>query len=126
MSLFWHYDAVQASTVWIFKFGLVTCPNGVHLCEEQAISTGDYTPETCASVKGSVQLHNDLKQALWGPENPALPAGSIYHTHKSLMHGSDLLIASWAEESFDVLKFQDKKRLFLIKKKKKVWSFDIL
>lgn len=33
---------------------------------------------------------------------------------KSLMHGSDLLIASWAEESLNVLRFQDKNRLSLI------------
>lgn len=68
---------IQALTVRTVKFGLLSYLNALHLCKEQAISTGNYTQEPCSSAEGRVLLHNDLKKALWGPENLVLPAGSI-------------------------------------------------
>lgn len=51
--------------------------NDVHLSKESSLSAGTNKWECCSSYGGSVQLHNDLKQALWGPANPVMPAGSI-------------------------------------------------
>lgn len=51
--------------------------NDVHLSKESSLSAGTNKWEYCSSYGGRVQLHNDLKQALWGPENPVMPVGSI-------------------------------------------------
>lgn len=55
-------DAIQALIVRTVKIGFLPYLNGVHLCMEQAISAGNYTPESCTSTEGRVQLHNDLKK----------------------------------------------------------------
>lgn len=109
---------IQAPTVETLEFGLSTCWSGVHACKKQAISAGSNKQDSGTGIEGSVQLHNDSKQALWGPENPASPAGSISFTQvtNAWKWFTDCLMSwgvTWS------LRFQDKKRLFL----KNVWSF---
>lgn len=111
-----HTPPVEMTLWLLFKLPSLVCSNAwaVFVCVRiepfQPAITNESPAPASMGVYNYIMIWNRLC-AVWRIRRCQLtPSLSI----KSLMHGSDLMIASRAEESLDVVRFKDKRRFFFV------------
>lgn len=111
-----HTPPVEMTLWMLFKLPSLVCSNAwaVFVCVRnepfQPAITNESPAPASMGVYNYIMIWNRLYAVRRIRHCQLTPSLSI----KSLMHGNDLMIASWAEESLDVVRCNDKRRFFFV------------